>query len=123
MALAREIMQGGLSAGTAKAMNGNVKTGISAAGTTLATGTALTASTSLVSTATSLQGVVMANGDVGDSVIVFNDNTGVTIVVYPPTSSQQINQLSAGTGMNLANNTFVELYKVSSTRWIAQLSA
>ena len=122
MALAREVMGGGFSAGQAKALNGNLKTAISAAGTTQGTATALTASTSLVSTATSLQGVQLPAVEVNDSCVVFNDNTGVTIVVYPD-SGAKINQLSTNTGMNLANNTFAEFYRVTATRWIAQLSA
>lgn len=123
MALAREMMQGGCSSGQAKAINGGVKTAISAAGTTLATATALTTSTNLVGTATALQGVSLPNGEIGDSVVVFNDGSGATIVVYPPTSSQQINQLSAGSGVQLANNVSCEFTKVTATRWIAQLSA
>lgn len=122
MALAKEVMGGGFSAGQAKALNGNIRTGISAAGTTQGTATSLTASTNLVATATSLQGVILPSCEVGDSVTVFNDNTGVTIVVYPDSSSK-INQLSTNTGMNLANNTSAEYFRVTSTRWVAQLSA
>lgn len=122
MALAREVMQGGLPAGTAKQINGGLKTGISAAGTTQGTATALATSTNVVGTATASQGVILPTSEVNDSVIVFNDNTGVTIVVYPDVGSK-INQLATNSGMNLANNTFVEFYRISSTRWIAQLSA
>jgi methyl coenzyme M reductase subunit C len=102
---------------------GAVKTAISAAGSTQGTATALSGGDiNLVTTATALQGVQLPNAEIQDSVIVFNDGSGVTIVVYPP-SSGTINQLSANTGMNLVNNTAVMFVKVTATRWIAFLSA
>lgn len=122
MALAKEVMGGGFSAGQAKALSGGIRTGITAAGTTQGTATTLTSSVSLVGTATSLQGVILPSCEVGDSVTVFNDATGVTIVVYPDSSSK-INQLATNIGMNLPNNTAVEFFRVSSTRWVAKLSA
>lgn len=122
MALAKEVMQGGMSAGQAKALNGGVKTAITAAGTTQGTATTLVASTNLVGTATSLQGVILPSCEVGDSVAVYNDATGVTIVVYPDSGSK-INQIGTNSGMNLANNTFATFARVTSTRWVADLSA
>ena len=122
MATARDITAGGFSPGQAKAIQGQVKTAITAAGTTQGTATSLTASINLVSTATSLQGVILPSVEIGDSLEVYNDATGTTIVVYPPTSGT-INQLSANSGVNLANNTYMVFRKVTATRWIALLSA
>lgn len=122
---AAQLMGAGFSAGQASALVGPVPTtAISAAGTTLATATALSVVTNLVSTATVGQGVKLPTAaTTNDWCIVFNDNTGTTIVVYPDTSSNKINQMAAGTGINLPNNTSCIFQKVSSTRWIANLSA
>jgi hypothetical protein len=123
MGLAKNIVGAGFS--WVQAQNTSwaaVKTGISAAGTTQATATALTACINLVGTATSLQGVQIFNGSINDSVSVYNDNTTVTITVYPPNSGQ-INNLAVNTGILLPNNTEVVLKKVTSTRWIASMSA
>lgn len=99
-----------------------VVTGVTAAGTTQGTAAAVTASVVLVGTATALQGVQIYNGSIGDSQWIFNDNTGTTIVVYPPTGNK-INNLSTNSGIQLANNTSVEILKVTSTRHIAIMSA
>ena len=109
---ASQLMGAGFSAGQANALVGPVPTtGISAAGTTLAT-------------ATVGQGVKLPTGaTTNDWCCVYNDATGTTIVVYPDTSSNRINQMTAGTGISLANNTGCIFIKVSSTRWIANLSA
>ncbi len=122
---AAQLMGAGFSAGQASALVGPVPTtGISAAGTTLATATALAVVTNLVSTATVGQGVKLPTGaTTNDWCCVYNDATGTTIVVYPDTSSNRINQMTAGTGISLANNTGCIFIKVSSTRWIANLSA
>ena len=52
-----------------------------------------------------------------------NDGTTNTFVVYPDSATIRINGLSAGSGINLANNTACEFVKVSATRWVANLSA
>ena len=123
MGLAKNIVGAGFSWLQAQNTDwASTKTGISAAGTTQGTATALTADINLVGTASALQGVQLYNGVINDSMIVFNDNTGVTIVVYPPTSGQ-INVHAANAGIQLANNTLAEFFKVTSTRWICQLSA
>ncbi len=118
-------MGAGFSAGQASALVGAVPTtAISAAGTTLATATALTVTTNLVSTATVGQGVKLPTAaSVNDWCCVYNDATGTTIVVYPDTSSNKINQMTAGTGISLGNNTSCLFMKVSSTRWVANMSA
>ena len=123
MGLAKNIMGAGFSAQQAANTDwASTKTAISAAGSTQATATALTADINLVGTASSLQGVQLYNGVVNDSMIVYNDNTGVTIMVYPPTGGA-FNQLATNSGVQLANNQMAEFFKVTSTRWIVQLSA
>lgn len=123
MALASEMMGGGLSAGQAQAINGVATTGIAAAGSTLSTATALTSGNNLVSTVSSGTGVRLPDSQLGDEVMIYNDQGSNALLVYPPTSSGTINQLSAGTGMSLAVNTAVKIKKITATRWIGWLSA
>jgi hypothetical protein len=122
MALALDIMKGGFSAGAADAINGQIKASISAAGTTISDATALTASTNLLSTVASGAGVLLPNGEIGDSVEIYNGGAN-TCKVYPPTSLQAINQLSVGTAVSLATVTAATFRKVSTTQWIVFLSA
>lgn len=123
MGLAKNIMQGGFSYGQAETdFMGTIKTGISAAGTTQATATALTADVNLVSTAAASSGVQLYNGSISDSMWVYNDNSGNTFIVYPPTLGQ-FNQLAVNSGVNLANNTNALFLKVTATRWLVILSA
>lgn len=122
--LAYQVMGGGFSAGQVNALGGTVKTAISAAGTTRVTATVLTTAFNLVSTSASLAGVSLPTITTpGDEVWIYNDNTGNTLVVYPDSATIQINSQTVGTGVQLGNNTAMELIKVSATRWIAVLSA
>lgn len=122
MGIASEMMRGGLSAGAAKAINGQVATGISAAGSTLATATALVAGHNIVSTVSTDQGVALPNTEVGDEILVYNGTT-TPLTVYPPTSSATINQLSAGVGAILGAYTACKYKKTSATTWHAWRSS
>ena len=122
MALASDIMKGGISAGAAKAINGQVQGTISAAGTTITTATDLTASINVVTTAAASSGVQLPNGEIGDEVEILNLGSN-SVTVYPDTASNRINALSAGSGFALAINTAVKLRKYTSSRWIGYLSA
>ena len=121
MALALAIMRGGISAGAAKAINGDVNSAISAAGTTQATATALTAGINVITTAAASSGVRLSNTEIGDEYEIFNLGANA-VTVYPPTSGQ-INALSANTGFTLATNTAVKVKKFTATRWMGFLSA
>lgn len=119
-----QLMAAGMAAGAASAVNGGKpSTGISAAGTTRATATTLTVPVNLVGTAAANSGVALPNWDVGDSVYIYNDATGNSFYVYPDGSANTINQIGAGNGMLLANNTGCFFQKVTSSRWVANLSA
>jgi hypothetical protein len=122
MALAAEIMQGGFSAGAADAINGQTKSSISAAGTTISDATQLTASTNLLSTVAANSGVLLPNGMVNDECEVYNGGANAC-KVYPPTSTQSINQLAVGSSISLATSTACKFRRVSTTQWIAFLSA
>jgi len=121
MAYASEIMQGGFSAGSAKAVQGQTKTGISAAGTVIGDATALTTSMSILSTVASGAGVQIKDGEINDSAIIYNGGANAC-KVYPPTGDS-INQLSASAAVTLATNSALMLVKASTSQWIAFLSA
>jgi 4-hydroxyphenylpyruvate dioxygenase-like putative hemolysin len=117
-------MGGGFSAGQVQAAGGTVNTAISAAGTTRATATALTAAFNLVSTAAANSGVSLpAVSGPGDEVVVFNDGAANAFFVYPDSATIKINNITAGVGILVAPNTVCNFYKVSATRWVANLSA
>ena len=122
MALARNIMRGGWSAGNAKAVNGAVATGLTGAGTTLGTALALQADTNVFATVGSGSGASLPSGEIGDSCEIYNGGAN-SLTVYPDVSTVQINALTAGNGFLLATNTMCYARRVTSTRWIVNLSA
>jgi hypothetical protein len=118
MALAKEIMQGGLSAGTARAIGGQ-SASITAVGSAQADAATLTASMCIVGSADGTKGVILA-GEVGDEVWVFN-NSGSTLKVWPDSGAAIT---VGGTGLGSANAAFSQLtYKASvykkqsATQW------
>lgn len=123
MAYAKNQMGLGVAAAEASGdFIAQVATGLAAAGTTQGTALLVSADANLVSTVGANSGVIIFNGQIGDSVIVFNDGGANALTVYPPVSSK-INNLATNSGITLAINTSVLLAKVASTRWIAILSA
>src|SRR3990167_7121885 len=122
MATAIDIMKGGFSAGSAKAINWQVKNTISAAGTLISDATDLTASINIVTTAAASSGVQLPSAEIGDEVEVLNLGANA-VTVYPDSSSNRINALSAGSGFLLATNTAVRCRKFTSSRWAGYLSA
>lgn len=120
-----QLVPADLSPGQATALiTAAATTGISAAGTNQATATVLTTSMNLVATASTSQGVSLPSTfQINDAVLVYNDATGVSIFVYPDSASNKINQLAAGNGILVPNNTGAIFIKVSSTRWVANVSA
>ena len=122
MALARNIMKGGWSAGNAKAVNGAIATGLTAAGTTISDALDLNADTNVIGTAASGSGVQLPACENGDSVEIYNGGANAC-TVYPDGATSQINGLSAGSGFLLATNTSCYCRKITATRWIAFLSA
>ena len=121
MALALDIMKGGVSAVTAGAIQGQTNSAVSAAGSAIGSATALTASNNVITTAAASTGVQIPNSQIGDEVNILNIGANA-VTVYPPTSSQ-INALAASQGFLLATNTAVKVKKFTSTRWMAFLSA
>ena len=85
MSFAYECMQGGLSAGTAKALGGHGASG-AAAGTSQATGTVPKSSILIATGADGTKGITLPAMEIGDECWVFN-NSGSTLKVYPPSGS------------------------------------
>ena len=121
MALAKDIMGGGFSAGQAQAIQGQVAPTVTAAGTNQGTAFALQASINYLSTVAASTGVILPSVPIGDSVDVFNGGANAC-VVYPPTGGK-INQVATNGGVNCPTNTWMVFKKVTSTQWIAMQSA
>lgn len=122
MGLARNIMRSGFSAGQAKAINGAVATALTAAGTVIGDALDLNADLNVIGTCDSGTGVQLPSAEIGDSCWVYNGGAN-TCKVYPDATANQINQITAGSAMNLGTNTACTYLKISATRWIASLSA
>jgi hypothetical protein len=119
MALSKDLLGGGFSAGQAHALGGGYNA-ITAAGSTQADAAVLTASNCVVASADGTKGVVL-NGDIGDTCVVFN-NSGSTLKVYPNLGAAIC---VPGTGLGSANAAYSQLtYKVSqykkftTTQWM-----
>lgn len=123
MPLAKNVMRAGLSAGAARAVNGNeMQSTITAAGTTQGTAAAMEGDVNIISTATVGQGgILSAYAIAGDDQLVYNA-TDVSVKVYPP-SGGKFNQLAANTGFVLPQYTGVVCKKVTATQWLGFVSA
>lgn len=119
--LASKIMGGGISFGAAKAINGDVATGLTGAGTNQATGLALKAAVNVFGTVAASTGAVLASCEISDQQYVYNGGANA-LTVYPDSGSS-INQLSANAGVSLAPNTAILFKRITTTRWIALMSA
>lgn len=122
MALAKNMMQGGMSAGGAKAINGSLATGLVAAGTTITDALDLSADTNIIATCASGAGVQVFSAEIGDSQEIYNGGANAC-KVYPDSTSAQFNSLGNGNSFLLATNTMCYVRKTTSTRWVVNLSA
>ena len=123
MALAYDMMKGGVAAFQARGINGTANATVTAGTTqTQAGATALTASTVAVTTVTAAgDGVRIPSGEIGDSIEICNLGT-LRCMVYPPTG-ERINGLATNDGFALMPATAVRVKKFSATRWMGFLSA
>lgn len=126
MALSREVIGGGFSAGQAKALGGSSNTSLASAGSTQTDATLIKSSIVIVTGADGTKGVILPAVPVGDSILVVN-NAGSTLKVYPPTGAAIT---VPGTGLGSANAAYshttfavAEYFCVSSTQWAVQKSA
>jgi hypothetical protein len=124
MALAKELMGSGFSAGQASGIGGQ-NSATTATGSAQGDAATVGASMSTVAGADGTKGVILT-GQPGDEVWVFN-NSGSTLKVYPPTGAA----ISVpGTGLGSANAAYshttfaVCVYKCqSTTQWQVSKSA
>lgn len=122
MALARNLMRGGMSAGMAKAVNGAIATALTAAGTVITDALDLTADTNVIGTCASGAGVQVPACELGDSVEIYNGGAN-PCNVYPDSTSVQFNALGNGNAFLLATNTMCFCRRITSARWTVVLSA
>ena len=124
MALAKQLMGVGFSAGQAGAVGGTY-TAYAAAGNSQANGTVIGAGLSLVTAADGTKGVTLS-GQVGDSVILFNDSASA-LKVYPDSGAAiAVPGTGKGTGNAAYSQTtysVVKYVKVTSTQWLPIKSA
>lgn len=123
MGYAKTLMGGGLSAGTASAISGGAATGLVTTGSSNTDALQLAAlAAHHVTTSSASTGALLAAGVAGDQTAVFN-NSGQTILIYPP-SGAQINALTATTGgFSMANGKTALFVCLSATRWLGILTA
>ena len=120
--LSHKVFGAGIPGLAVQALCQDVTIGISAAGTVQGDATALTSSVNVVSTVAAGSGVVLYSASVPvDSQKIYNAGAN-QLNVYPPTGFN-INSLAANTAISLATNSAIELTCVSTTRFIAILSA
>jgi hypothetical protein len=124
MSLAKEILQGGFSAGQAKAVGGAYTT-VAAAGSVIGDATPVTASNCVVTGADGTKGVSIA-GEVGDVITIFN-SAASTLKVWPEAAAA-ISVSGTGLGTTAAAGSLVAqksaVYrKFTTTQWIVVLSA
>lgn len=122
MALAKDIMGGGFSAGQAQAIQGTINPSVSAAGTVITDATDLVASNNYISTAAASSGVQLPSVPLGDSLDVFNGGAN-PVQVYPHASTATINAGSAGAAVTCPVNTLMTFRRWTNTKWIASMSA
>jgi len=124
MALAREVMLAGFSAGQARGLGGGYA-GLVALGSTQDNAAPITSSTHVVTGADGTKGVRLV-AEVGDTVWLFN-NSGSSLKVYGATGEAIA---VPGTGLGTVNAAYthttyavVEYYKITATQWIPSKSA
>lgn len=121
MPIAARMMAGGLSAGQAKAINGDVNSAVTAAGSSQTDATQLKSCVNVVTTVAANTGVKLLSTDVADEQYVVNLGAN-TLTVYPDLGSR-INAVATNGGVSLGINTAMFFKRFSSTRWLAFLSA
>lgn len=121
MALAKKMMQGGVSAGAAKAINGDIASALTATGTTQGTALALNAALNVMGTVSSGTGVILPACELSDDLMVYNGGANA-LLIYPD-SGAKINGQSTNAAISLATATAIKLKRVSATQWVGILSA
>ena len=124
MALAKDLVQGGFSAGQASAVGGGSGT-VAAAGSANTDATPVTASISFVTAADGTKGVILT-GQIGDSQTVQNSSAS-TLKVYPTVGAAIA---VPGTGLGTVDASYAQTLhavvtytRITSTQWLPNKSA
>lgn len=96
----------------------NVTESISSSGTTLSTATALTSKYNILTTVSTGSGVSLPSVSIGTEIYVLN-RTSNNVLVYPDSSSNNIETLSAGSGQTVIGGGSARFIKTTSTLWRA----
>ena len=124
MATARDIMKGGVSSQTARALGGQYST-VAAAGSVIGDATAITTSMCIVTAADGTKGVSIS-GDVGDECWVTNRSASALLIYPEAAAAIAVSGTGLGTAavaLSVAAEKSVILKKYTSTQWVANLSS
>lgn len=94
----------------------SVAEGLSSSGTTIADAKGLTASINVITNVGANSGVQLQTARIGQSVKIFNRGAN-SLIIYPDSTTSQIETLGAGVGFSLGVNSSVTLIKTSDTLW------
>lgn len=118
----KDMVRSGLAVNTADSILGAVKTGLVAAGTTIADALRLSGDKNVIATAAAGTGVRLPPNEVGDEFMVHNLGANA-VLVYPDLATENINALGAGAGFSVAAGRAAFFYRVSKTLYTASVSA
>lgn len=121
MAISKQLMGAGFSAGQANAVGGSVNANVTAAGTAQGDATLLTAAVNNIGTAASSTGVRLPQGQPGDELVILNSGAQ-TVAVYPPTGAK-INAGTTNSALNVVAGAAILVKQVSATLFISVLTA
>lgn len=117
----QKLIGSGLSALSSTVVTGDVASGLTAAGSTQGTALVLNDVNEFTTTAASTGGILPVGSTVGDEVWVYNAGAS-TLSIYGQTG-ESINSASANAAFSVATTKGAVFKKVSSTRWMAILTA
>lgn len=115
MATANVLMSGGFSAGQADALNGACAV-VSATGTTIADALGISGDVIVTGGAGGAGIRLPASAKIGDKIHAVNVS-GQTLKFYPSSTSDSINELSAGAEISLATQKSCIFLRQSATKW------
>ncbi len=118
-----KLMGSGFAGQAARNIVGDSSSGLTATGTTLADAYPLNDVNEFTTVASSTGARLPLNASPGDEVWVYVATGQQTLSVYPSTSSEQINAVTAGSAFSVAANKAAIFKKVSATRWVSVLTA
>jgi hypothetical protein len=118
----QSLVKSGIFLGTADAMQGDVETAVTAAGTTQTDATQLTGDLSVVGTAAASTGVKLPPMEKGDTHYVHNLGANA-VLVYPGQVGAVINALAANAGFSVAVGRGALLMKTGAANFVVMYGA